>query len=148
VKGVLLALTLGGLALALVPGLPEALDNYQGWTRLNPNRVTENPSGAHPASKDIYINLEPDAFLGADGSYRLPFADGTRIVKERSDTARLLVARLYLMEKEAGRWRYGVFDRREDGSFVGQDLGTNNFCHACHGGASERDFVFTEYARR
>jgi hypothetical protein len=151
-KGILTAsLALFGLALALAPGLPETLEGYQNWTRLNVNRVTDNPSGAHPQSKDIYVNLgadEIDALIHEDGSFQIPFPDGSVLVKERNDVGRLLVDRVYVMEKIEGRWHYSVFDRQEDGGFTGQSLGADNFCQACHAGAQASDFVFTEYERR
>lgn len=147
---VLVTLTalLVGMVLASAPGLPEALAGYQNWTRLNIDRVTENPTGAHPQSKDIYVNLEIDALVFDDGSFQLPFADETFIIKERNDIARLLADRLYVMEKREGQWQYSFYDRQADGSFSAQVLGTDNFCHDCHTGAEATDYVFTRYRQR
>jgi hypothetical protein len=143
-----LALTLvTGVALALSPGLPDTLDDYWSWTRLNVDRVLENPSGAHPQPKDVYISLEGDALLDGD-ALRLPFPDGTLVVKERGDPDTLVVDRIYLMERVDGRWLYSFYDRQADGGFSGQQLGADNFCSGCHAGAAETDFVFTEYQRR
>ena len=143
-----LALTLvAGVALALAPGLPDTLDGYWTWTRLNVDRVLENPSGAHPQPKDVYLSLSSAERLDGD-ALRLPFPDGTRVVKERGDPDELLVDRIYLMEKVDGRWLYSFYDRQADGGFGGQELGADNFCSGCHAGASDTDFVFTEYQRR
>lgn len=144
----LLTLLLTCGALALAPGLPDAIDNYWSWTRLNLERVLDNPSGAHPQPKDVYVSLAGSDLLDAAGTLRLPFPDGTRIVKERSDPEALQVDRIYLMEKIDGSWSYSFFDRQPDGSFSGQQLGSDNFCSGCHLGASDSDYVFTPYQRR
>lgn len=136
-----------GVALALAPGLPDAIDGYWNWTRLNIDRVLENPSGAHPQPKDVYISLAGSELLDESGELRLPYPDGTRIVKERSDPEALLVDRIYLMEKSGGTWLYSFYDRQADGGFSGQQLGSDNFCSGCHVGA-DGDFVYTPYERR
>ena len=141
-------LLLLGSAVAIAPGLPEAIDGYLTWTRLNADPVLENPSGAHPQPKDVYINLETDDLLVDGDAYALPFPDGTLLIKERNDPDALLVDRVYLMAKRGGAWSYSFYDRQSDGSFAGQELGTENFCSACHQGAAATDFVFTRYQRR
>jgi hypothetical protein len=136
------------IALAVAPGLPANLEGYQNWIRLNIDRVTEDPSGAHPPSKDVYINLAPEDFLAQNGSFDLPFPEGTLVIKERNDTTRLLVDRIYVMEKVEGAWEYSFFDREDDGSFTAQMLGADNFCRECHAGAKDTDYVFTSYQTR
>lgn len=146
-RGLALALLASGAALALPPGLPEALDDYPTWLRINIDKVLENPSGAHPQPKDVYVSLGADELLGGDGDYRLPFPEGTRFVKERFDPGALQVDRVYLMTKRDGAWVYAFYDRTPEGAFSGQELGTENFCASCHAGA-DSDFVFTRFARR
>jgi hypothetical protein len=136
------------LAVAIASGLPASIDAYPNWTRLNTDRVTTNPTGAHPASKDVYVNLAVDTLLDDAGAYLLPFPDGTVLVKERNDVSRLLVDRVYTMEKSLSRWEYAFFDRQPDGGFSATLLGGDNFCHACHTRAQETDFVFTPFGRR
>ena len=143
-----IALGVAGLAFALAPGLPNLIEGYFGWTRLNADTVLDNPSGAHPQPKDVYINLSPEVLLAEDGSYNTPFADGTLVIKERNDAERLMVDRIYLMEKRGGVWHYSFYDRQPDGGFSGQELGTENFCSGCHAEAADSDFVFTRYQRR
>ena len=135
------------LAIAQPAGLPGSIDDYWSWTRLNINRFTDNTTGAHPQPKDVYINLDPINFLAADGTMIVPFPDGTIVIKERNDPEELLVDRLYMMEKIGEAWNYGFYDRRGDGTFVGQDFGTNNLCSDCHE-AAVTDFVFTQFQRR
>lgn len=148
VRTVAFGLVLMGGALVLAQGVPAALDGYMTWLRLNADTVTENPSGAHPQPKNVYVNLEPSELLAPDGSFVAPFPDGTIVVKERLDPEALWVDRIYVMEKVEGAWSYGFYDRTADGTFAGQDLGTDNFCSGCHQGASGTDFVFTTYDRR
>jgi hypothetical protein len=147
VFAVVLLASLAPLAVALAAGLPASIDAYQNWTRLNTDRVTANPTGAHPASKDVYVNLDVDTLLDG-GEYVLPFPDGTVLVKERNDVSRLLVDRIYTMEKLGSRWEYAFFDRQPDGDFSATLLGSENFCHSCHTRAEETDFVFTPFERR
>lgn len=136
------------LAMAQPAGVPGAIADYWEWTRLNIDRVNENPSGAHPQPKDIYVNLAVADLIGADGAPITPFPEGTIIVKERNDANRLLVDRLYTMEKTDGDWIYAFYDRQADGSFVGQSFGAApNLCAGCHE-AADTDFVFTQFERR
>lgn len=149
---VMLALGLAVIAttvsVAQPTGLPDSITDYWGWTRLNINRFDDNPSGAHPQPKDVYINLSPADFLAADGTTRLPFPDGTVVVKERNDPKELLVDRLYVMERIDGAWNYSFYDRESGSTFGGRELGTDNFCANCHQGAEEDDYVFTRFQRR
>lgn len=145
---VLACTTVLGVAVALAPGLPVSITDYPNWTRLNIDRVTANPTGAHPQSKDVYVNLDVDVLLDDGGGYALPFPDGTVLVKERNDIVRLLADRLYVMEKQGARWEYAFYDRQADGSFGASELGADNFCHGCHTGARATDFVFTPFERR
>ncbi len=139
-----------GLAFAVTPGLPEVLDDYYSWTRLNINKVIDNPSGVHPPAKDIYVNLDHMtlSLLAREGGGWNPFPDGALVLKERNDPESRMVDRLYLMEKRDGVWHYSLYDRQPDGGFAGQDLGTENMCSGCHAGAADNDFVFNLYQSR
>ena len=150
-RGTVVALLAGllsaTLAVAQPAGLPQAIRDYWSWTRLNADVITTNVTGAHPQPKDVYINLATSAFIGAGGRTITPFPNGTIVVKERRNAGTMMVDRVYMMEKIAGAWTYRFFDRQPDGTFVGQDLGTENFCRNCHRNA-ETDFVFIQYERR
>ena len=147
-------LTLGAVvaatsvSIAQPAGLPDSITDYWGWIRLNINRYTDSPTGAHPQPKDVYINLDSADLLAADGATKLPFTDGTVVVKERNDPDELFVDRLYMMEKIDGGWNYSFYDRQSGGNFDGQELGTDNFCANCHDGAEQDDFVFTQFQKR
>ena len=136
------------IAMAQPAGVPQSIADYWDWTRLNIGRFTDNTTGAHPQPKDVYINLLPADFTDAAGATITPFPEGTIIIKERNDSNRLLVDRLYMMEKTAGGWSYSFFDRQADGSFAGQSFGLGpNVCSGCHQGAPT-DFVFVQYETR
>ena len=136
------------IAFAQPAGVPAAIADYWSWTRLNIDRYTDNPTGAHPQPKDVYINLDPADFVGADGVAMVPFPEGTIIVKERTDADALLVDRLYVMEKTDNAWLYSFYDRQADGTFTGRDFGAApNLCSDCHQ-AAPTDFVFVQYERR
>ena len=136
------------VSLAQPSGLPDSLGEYWSWMRLNIDRYTDNPSGAHPQPKDVYINLDAADILAGDGTTNYPFPDGTIVVKERNDPDRLVVDRVYMMEKTDGAWNYSVYDREGDSAFSGRDFGTENFCRDCHLGAEDTDFVFVQYETR
>jgi len=134
-------------------GLPGELAGYINWSRANADRV--NTPGAHPASKDIYFNT-PVARAVRDGKFVYPFAEGTIIVKERTDPATLTVTTLYTMRKVAGfdpatgNWQYGVFERKGSGSFQGAWFGAaqQQMCVGCHVQAKNQDYVFVPFTSR
>lgn len=135
-------------AFAQPAGVPDAIADYWSWTRLNIDRYTDNPTGAHPQPKDVYVNLTPDQLLDAGGAAVTPFPDGTIVVKERNDANELIVDRLYMMEKVDGDWIYSFYDRRADGSFAGESFGAApNLCSGCHQDAPT-DFIFVQFERR
>jgi hypothetical protein len=62
-------------ALALAPGLPEAIAGYEAWPRLNEDPIPPRAEGdAHLGTKDVYAADQP----GSDGLY----PNGSIIVKE------------------------------------------------------------------
>ncbi len=136
------------VAVAQPTGLPGSINDYWSWARLNIDRFADNFSGAHPQPKDVYINLDPADFVNDDGTMKLPFPDGTVVIKERNDADELLVDRLYVMEKASGIWSYSFFDRQSTTAFGGQELGIENFCSSCHQQAADDDFVFTRFETR
>jgi hypothetical protein len=146
--GLLILILLVGLVFALTPGLPQGLDGYPNWVRFNLNRVTDNPTGVHPQSKDIYISTDPSEYMNSEGRLSSALPDGTIIVKERNDVEQLLVDRVYVMEKVAGEWAYSFYDRQADSSFTEQTPPSDTFCMSCHQGAAEHDFVYTEFYLR
>lgn len=148
VVGLLIALiALPVIATAQV-NLPEEIAGYLSWSRANSQKSFAQ--SAHPTAKDIYYN---DAASDTMMSKTFPFAEGSVILKERTDPDTLTVTTLYTMRKEAGfspdggDWQYGVFERAEDGSFDGGWMSVENaaMCMGCHSGAAETDYAFLSY---
>lgn len=136
-----LALVLGfGFVVAQVAGLSANIQNYTGWTRVNVNKI--NDGGAHPAAKDVYVNIAADRLAAA---YQQPFAAGTLFVKERVDPATLTVTTIYVMNKRSATakdWGWSVFERKGD-RFEGGAFANAAMCVACHERAAATDLVFT-----
>lgn len=144
----LLGLMMVGGVLAQVTSLAENIRGYAGWTRVNVNKI--NTAGAHPLGKDVYVNLAPDRLVGANGSYNLPFAQGTIFVKERVDPTSLTVTNIYVMQKRsnsAGDWAWAAYERKGN-AFQGGALSNPAMCVDCHRQASATDQVFTAWGRR
>ncbi len=139
VIGLMMVLGLG-FVVAQVAGLSAKIQGYTGWTRVNINKITEG--GAHPAAKDVYVNIANDRLAAA---YQRPFAAGTLFVKERVDPATLVVTTLYVMEKRSATakdWSWGVFERKGE-RFEGGVLANPAMCVGCHEQAAATDLVFT-----
>lgn len=144
----LLGLLFVGAVVAQVASLAENIRNYASWTRVNVNKI--NTAGAHPLGKDVYVNLSPDRLLRADGSYNLPFAQGTIFVKERVDPQTLQVSNVWVMQKRsnnAADWVWAAYERK-DNAFQGGVLSNPAMCVDCHRQASATDQVFTQWGRR
>lgn len=141
----LLVLALSGVALA---ALPAPVEGYWNWTRLNVNKILDNATGAHPNPKDVYANLKPEQLADASGKPKLPYPDGTVIVKERFDPQIMAVGRVYYMQKTRGAWSWGVLDRQSNGSYTGGRLGNPALCVNCHTDAKATDWSFTTYQKR
>jgi hypothetical protein len=141
-----LAFTLVGAQAIMGGHLPE----YTDWTRLNPqkNFITS----AHPVAKDVYVNdVGADAALGRS----FPYPEGSELVKESIDPESLSVFVMTAMRKVAGfdpdngDWQYGMFERGEDGEFMGMwaEAGSemHTMCVTCHTGAADKDYTFLSY---
>jgi hypothetical protein len=144
----LLLVLAAGMVLAKIAGLPDKLQGYHGWVRVNIGKVTA--TGAHSAVKDVYVNTSLAGLLAADGKYRVPFASGVIFVKERMDPDTLSVTTLYVMEKKSakeGDWEWSVFEREGNG-FKGGVLANPAMCVGCHQQAKDSDWVYTQVAKR
>jgi hypothetical protein len=132
-------------------GVADDVADYWSWERANAQKSFE--ASAHPVAKDIYFNQAAGPSVH-DGSF--PHAEGSIFVKETLDTATLQVAVLTAMRKVAGfspdggDWQYGMFERQQDGSFMGgwMDVESAAMCMGCHVGASAADFTFLTYLGR
>ncbi len=138
---VLLGILSLGLVAAKVPGLADNIQGYSTWTRVNVNKIST--AGAHPAAKDVYVNIAGDKLADA---YKQAFAAGTLFVKERIDPDTLGVTTVYVMAKKSekvGDWDWSVFERKGD-KFEGGTFANAAMCVGCHQNAKDSDWVFTK----
>jgi len=148
---VLASIVLVGLTLTVVvaQGMNGGPPAYLDWIRLNPQ--PNFIESAHPTVKDVFVNE-----VGADAALTrsFPFPEGSELVKA-STGEDLSVFVVTAMRKVAGfdpdngDWQYGMFERGEDGEFMGMwaDVGSemHTMCVTCHTGAAANDFVFLSY---
>ncbi len=155
--GVVFVVILSAAMVVLAAGLnlPEEVSDYISWQRGNLNKSFEQ--SAHPNAKDIYFNDIAAQSIGdtlVNSSF--PFAEGSVVLKERTDPETLNVVTLYTMRKvagfnpEGGDWQYGVFERQEDGSFGGgwRSIEQAQGCAACHSLVADKDFTYLSYLGR
>lgn len=129
-------------------GLADDIVGYLGWQRANAQKSFEQTM--HPIAKDIYLN---DAAASTVSTKSFPHAEGSIIVKETTDPASMQVKVITAMRKvsgfnpDGGNWQYGMFERAEDGSFMGgwMDVAGAAMCIGCHQGAAQQDFTFMSY---
>ncbi len=128
----------------------DSVDGYFSWTRLNPQR--NFIQSAHDTPKDVYVND-----VGAENAVTrsFPFPEGSVLVKEIMDEDMMTVAMLPSMRKVAGfdpdngDWQYAMFQRQDDGSYMGEWLAADHdmhmMCVSCHTGAAANDYAFLNY---
>ncbi len=135
-----------------LPGLPDDVAGFDGWTRLNAEPIPQDSPraqrvgfDAHGGVKDVYVNRPRVAVAGAGGR---TFPDGSIVVKAaREDGAITLVA---IMRKVAGsdpaHGDWGFVEYKRDGAgdpFATDASLTGATCWGCHATASGSDWVFT-----
>jgi hypothetical protein len=131
-----------------LPGLPPDVTGYQSWLRLNAALIGVHPGGdAHFGTKNVYAN-QPRETLAPGGVQRLPYPDGTILVKESTRPGRDFIGLVSIMRKRAGSdplhgdWQfieYGRSSARDPFVVVGQDV----ICWTCHAFVASRDWVYT-----
>ncbi|MCA9839847.1 MAG: cytochrome P460 family protein [Trueperaceae bacterium] len=136
------------LALGAQNGLPDEIASYLSWHRGNSQKSFEE--SAHPVAKDIYFN---DTAAETVMAQSFPHAEGSTFLKERTDPETLMVTTIYGMRKVAnfdpanGDWQYAVFERADDGKFLGDwmEASSATMCIGCHTGAKDKDYTFLSY---
>lgn len=132
---------------APLPGLPRATAGFEDWFRLNDRPIAETPDTPHGASKNVYLNRDADEVV--DGfRLRVPMPPGTVVVKTGSRGTDPM-AFVSVMEKvpdfdpQHGDWRFTEYVRT--GEAAGYTvLAEDSACWACHAGAADSDWLFTE----
>jgi hypothetical protein len=126
----------------LEPGLPEIIEGYQGWPKLNAAPIPPNPDGdAHLGEKEVFAS-EP---AGPDGVY----PDRAIIVKEAVRPDADFLGLVAIMRKEQGAdpahndWVFDEYTRSSaDAPF--ELTAADDVCWSCHMGAAQTDYVWIE----
>jgi hypothetical protein len=138
-----------------LPGLPADTAGFEEWDRLNSAPIPpDSPDSqgigfdAHRSVKNVYVNVGRDSLTRADGSRRLPYPDGTILVKEGStDGTVTLVAimrKISGVDPEHGDWEYVEYLRDSaDEPFATSDALRDGTCWGCHASVADDDWVFT-----
>ncbi len=119
------------------PSGPPALSDikgYKNWLKMNRKPVDGRTHGL----ANIYIN-QTRTKIAPDGKLKFPFPDGTVIVKEvlKSDLVAIM-RKVKGFDPDHNDWQWIEYGAGE--SVAGKD----GDCWSCHGGASDRDYVFTK----
>ena len=126
------------------------IGNYQSWTRYNSAPYLSATHGQRFVNN--YANEVGKAYGSLKAGEKLP--KGTVLAKDSitvNDGGKFFPGALFLMEKlapgaslETADWRYVVIN--PDGSLAGDTTGDGpelvKYCHDCHVGMAEMDYVF------
>lgn len=138
-----------------LPGLPGYTAGFQRWLRLNAEPIPPDSADsrvvgfdAHRSTKQVYVNRTRAQLTGPGGAQRLPYPDGTIILKTGSsgDTITLIA----VMRKIAGSdpahgdWKFIEWKRASADEPFATDAGLQDAtCWGCHDLAADDDWVFT-----
>jgi hypothetical protein len=116
-------------------GLPSYTNGYQTWPKINtkPIRNTDPRSG-HAGIKTVYASKRK---RGAK------YPDGTVIVKSISEPPRTFIAKVAVMRKLNGRWRWVEYVRSSPTGRYSV-LAQGQLCVSCHVQVKANDWVFTK----
>ena len=140
------------LAQNLPLGLPEDINGYKKWTRLNKKVIGPRQADPHHGFKREYVNRLKNEFVNSQGNLIFPYKEGTIVVKEVRATAKpnSKIVLISIMRKQSGNETTGGWDFIEysrsssDNSFVPINFPKDS-CYACHMGASDSDSVWTKF---
>lgn len=126
------------------------VENYQSWARYNSAPYLSATHGQRFVNN--YANEAGKAYGSLKEGEKLP--QGTVLAKDSitvKDDGKFYPGALFLMEKlgagaspETADWRYVVIN--PDGSLAGDTTGDGpelvKYCHDCHVGVAEMDYIF------
>jgi hypothetical protein len=102
--------------------------------------------------KNVYVNVGREALTRADGTQRLPYPDGTILVKEASTDGEVtliaIMRKISGVDPEHGDWQFVEYKR--DGAnepFATSDALRDATCWSCHASVADDDWVFTALER-
>lgn len=138
-----------------LPGLPAYTAGFQRWLRLNaepipPDSADSQIAGfdAHRSTKQVYVNRTRAQITGPGGAQRLPYPDGTILLKTGTtgDTITLIAVmrKIAGSDPEHGDWQFIEWKRDSAGESFATDASLQDAtCWGCHGLVEEDDWVFT-----
>ncbi|MGH6953391.1 MAG: cytochrome P460 family protein [Alphaproteobacteria bacterium] len=133
------------------------IERYRSWTRMN-GILLNDPSNPRAGPKNTFVNLTSDqlkAIYAQGGRVRIPFPEGTVLVRETLAPGTDIVAVLFVQRKDSSAtrtrgWVFSGFSRRAADQplepLAIPDPVTR--CLDCHAQVSSTDFVFTPYLNR
>lgn len=142
-----------------LPGLPADTAGFDSWDRLNtapipPDSADSRTVGfdAHRSVKNVYVNVGRDVLTRPDGSQRLPYPDGTILVKEGSTdgtvTLIAIMRKITGVDPEHGDWEFVEYLRDSaDQPFTTSAALRDGTCWGCHASVVDDDWVFTALER-
>ena len=135
----------------LIPGLPEDIDGYRKWTRLNKKIIKPTSADPHRGFKRVYVNKNKSELIDSNNNLIFPYPDGTIIVKEVRKTRKKKskISLIAIMHKQAGNestggWDFIEYSRSSKKSFSPISFSKES-CYSCHQGASDSDAVWTKF---
>jgi hypothetical protein len=142
-----------------LPGLPRYTAGFPAWERINARPIPPDSAqtrrvgfDAHRGTKNVHVNQPLRRLRGPDGGQRLPYPDGTILVKAaRGGEGLTLVAvmrKIQGVDPAHGDWEFVEYKRSGDGEpfTTGPGL-TGETCWGCHAVAEDTDWVFTPLDR-
>lgn len=138
----------------LMQGLPNDIDEYRKWTRLNKKIIQPRSADPHRGFKRVYINRLKNELVDSIRNLVFPYKEGTIIVKEvratkktKSKIVLISIMRKLPGNETTGGWDFIEYTRSSsDNSFIPLNFPKES-CYACHQGASDSDSVWTKFDR-
>lgn len=147
-----LTLLLKAISQNLPSGLPEDINGYNKWTRLNKKIIGPKASDPHKGFKREYINRTKSELADSRKKLIFPFFEGTIVVKEvratRKKNSRITLVSIMRKlpgNETTGGWDFIEYTRSSsDNSFIPLNFSKES-CYSCHQGASNTDAVWTRF---
>ncbi len=132
-------------------GLPEDIDGYNKWIRLNKKIIRPRAGDPHRGFKRVYVNKTKKELVTGK-KLNFPYKDGTIIVKEVREASKqnskivlISIMRKLPGNESTGGWDFIEYTRSsQDDSFIPLQF-PQEACYSCHQGASNSDSVWTKF---
>lgn len=116
-------------------GLPSYTNGYQKWPKINRKPIrNDDPRSGHAGLKNVYASKRK---IGTK------YPNGTVIVKSIAEPPRKHIAKVAVMRKVNGRWRWVEYVRSSPTGRYSV-LAQGQLCVSCHVQVRSNDWVFTK----